>query len=197
MVYLPHTLVHLNFVIMVIACYWMCIDMHRYMDPEGTLDAQKMPSRCKFSPLTVLRVHSNPRVLCQSPLQYPAAWKAHASPLLVVSAFVVRINLMRQKSVKSAFWKNDIGLVPRFYHLAVWQSLYFAAILLEQQMVMFCPNIGLLSTAVLSLIPLIRPFAWQSLLMPVLPALDQMLDLMDAPVPFILGVQVSSIRFLS
>lgn len=57
-------------------------------------------------------------------------------------------------------------------------------------MVLFCPNIGLLSTAVLSLIPLIRPFSWQSLLMPVLPALDQMLDLMDAPVPFILGVQV-------
>ena len=57
-------------------------------------------------------------------------------------------------------------------------------------MVLFCPNIGLLSTSVLSIIPLIRPFAWQSLLMPVLPALDQMLDLMDAPVPFILGVQV-------
>ena len=57
-------------------------------------------------------------------------------------------------------------------------------------MVLFCPNIGLLSTAVLSIIPLIRPFAWQSLLMPVLPALEQMLDLMDAPVPFILGVQV-------
>lgn len=65
-----------------------------------------------------------------------------------------------------------------------------AAVLLEQQMVVFCPNVGLLSTAVLSLIPLIRPFAWQSLLMPVLPAIDQMLDLMDAPVPFVVGIQV-------
>ena len=59
-------------------------------------------------------------------------------------------------------------------------------------MVLFCPNIGLLSTAVLSLVPLIRPFAWQSLLLPILPALDKMLDLLEAPVPFILGVQVSS-----
>lgn len=59
-------------------------------------------------------------------------------------------------------------------------------------MVLFCPNLGLLSTAVLSLIPLIRPFAWQSLLLPILPALDKMLDLLEAPVPFILGVQVRS-----
>lgn len=58
-------------------------------------------------------------------------------------------------------------------------------------MVLFCPNIGLLSTTVLSLIPLIRPFAWQSLLLPILPALDKMLDLLEAPVPFILGVQAS------
>lgn len=61
--------------------------------------------------------------------------------------------------------------------------------LLEQQLVLFCPNIGLLSTSVLSLIPLTRPFAWQSLLLPILPALDKMLDLLEAPVPFILGVQ--------
>lgn len=64
------------------------------------------------------------------------------------------------------------------------------AVLLEQQMVLFCPNIGLLSTSVLALVPLIRPFAWQSLLLPILPALDNMLDLLEAPVPFIAGVQV-------
>lgn len=68
---------------------------------------------------------------------------------------------------------------------------FFAAILLEQQIVFFCPNLGLLSTAVMSLIPLIRPFAWQSLLMPVLPAQENMLNLLDAPVPFIMGVQVN------
>ena len=57
-------------------------------------------------------------------------------------------------------------------------------------MVVFCPNIGILSAVVLSLIPLMRPFAWQSLLLPILPCQDKMLDLLEAPVPFILGVKV-------
>lgn len=57
-------------------------------------------------------------------------------------------------------------------------------------MVVFCPNIGVLSTVVLALVPLLRPYSWQSLLLPVLPTLEKMLDLLEAPVPFILGVQV-------
>ena len=57
-------------------------------------------------------------------------------------------------------------------------------------MAVFCPNIGVLSASVLSLIPLMRPFAWQSLLLPVLPVQDKMLDLLEAPVPFILGIRV-------
>ena len=57
-------------------------------------------------------------------------------------------------------------------------------------MVVFCPNIGILSAVVLSLVPLMRPFAWQSLLLPILPVQDKMLDLLEAPVPFILGVKV-------
>ena len=63
-----------------------------------------------------------------------------------------------------------------------------AGALLEKQLVMFCPNIGLLSTCVLSLIPLLRPFSWHSFLMPVLP--DKLLGFLEAPVPFIIGVQV-------
>lgn len=59
-------------------------------------------------------------------------------------------------------------------------------------MVVFCPNIGILSAVVLSLIPLMRPFAWQSLLLPILPVQDKMLDLLEAPVPFIVGVKVCS-----
>ena len=57
-------------------------------------------------------------------------------------------------------------------------------------MVVFCPNIGILSAVVLSIIPLMRPFAWQSLLLPILPVQDSMLDILEAPVPFILGVKV-------
>ena len=65
-----------------------------------------------------------------------------------------------------------------------------AAALLERQMVVFCPNIGVLSAAVLALVPLMRPFAWQSLLLPVLPVQEKMLDLLEAPVPFIFGIKV-------
>ncbi|KAK2363939.1 DENN (AEX-3) domain-containing protein [Trifolium repens] len=60
-------------------------------------------------------------------------------------------------------------------------------VLLEKQVVILCPNLGVLSAVVLSLIPMIRPFQWQSLLLPVLPA--KMIDFLDAPVPYIVGIQ--------
>ncbi|KAJ8437334.1 hypothetical protein Cgig2_015065 [Carnegiea gigantea] len=59
----------------------------------------------------------------------------------------------------------------------------FAGALLEKQIVFVCSNLGILSASVLSLIPLIRPYQWQSLLMPVLP--NDMLDFLEAPVPYI------------
>ncbi|KAK9715695.1 hypothetical protein RND81_06G183000 [Saponaria officinalis] len=63
----------------------------------------------------------------------------------------------------------------------------FAGALLEKQIVFVCSNLGILSASVLSLLPLIRPYQWQSLLMPVLP--NDMLDFLDAPVPYVVGVQ--------
>ncbi|KAL5212660.1 hypothetical protein ABZP36_023507 [Zizania latifolia] len=66
----------------------------------------------------------------------------------------------------------------------------FAATLLEKQIVIACSNLGILSASVLSIIPLIRPYQWQSLLIPVLP--NDMLDFLDAPVPYIVGVQNKS-----
>ncbi|CAO2841991.1 unnamed protein product [Amaranthus hypochondriacus] len=63
----------------------------------------------------------------------------------------------------------------------------FAGALLEKQIIFVCPNLGILSASVLSLIPLLRPYQWQSLLMPVLP--NDMLDFLDAPVPYVVGVQ--------
>lgn len=59
-------------------------------------------------------------------------------------------------------------------------------VLLEKQIVVVCPNLGVLSAVVLSTISLIRPFQWQSLMLPILP--NQMLDFLDAPVPYIVGV---------
>ncbi|XP_076908769.1 uncharacterized protein LOC143565785 [Bidens hawaiensis] len=63
----------------------------------------------------------------------------------------------------------------------------FAGALLEKQIVFVCSNLGILSASVLSVIPLIRPYQWQSFFMPVLP--NDMLDFLDAPVPFIVGVK--------
>ncbi|XP_062148031.1 uncharacterized protein LOC133856974 [Alnus glutinosa] len=63
----------------------------------------------------------------------------------------------------------------------------FAGALLEKQIVVVCSNLGILSASVLSIIPLIRPYQWQSLLMPILP--NDMLDFLDAPVPYIVGVK--------
>jgi len=62
-----------------------------------------------------------------------------------------------------------------------------AGALLEKQIVVVCSNLGILSALVLSIIPLIRPYQWQSLLMPVVP--NDMLDFLDAPVPYIVGVK--------
>ncbi|KAJ6407259.1 hypothetical protein OIU84_010714, partial [Salix udensis] len=63
----------------------------------------------------------------------------------------------------------------------------FAGALLEKQIVVLCSNLGILSASVLSIVPLIRPYRWQSLLMPILP--DDMLEFLDAPVPYIVGVK--------
>ena len=65
---------------------------------------------------------------------------------------------------------------------------FLTAALLERQMVLFCPNVGLLSGVALSLIPLLLPFSWQSLLLPVMPATPSRLDLLEAPVPFVVGI---------
>ncbi|KAM7262623.1 hypothetical protein ACFE04_000306 [Oxalis oulophora] len=62
-----------------------------------------------------------------------------------------------------------------------------SGVLLEKQVVVVCPNLGLLSAVVLFVIPMIQPFQWQSLLLPVLPS--TMSDFLDAPVPFIVGVE--------
>eukprot|EP00878_Enallax_costatus_P027730 GHUV01029878.1.p1 GENE.GHUV01029878.1~~GHUV01029878.1.p1 ORF type:complete len:311 (+),score=87.80 GHUV01029878.1:2096-3028(+) len=61
------------------------------------------------------------------------------------------------------------------------------AVLLEKQLVVFCPHIGTLAAIVLSLVPLLRPFSWQSLMLPVTPT--TMMGFLEAPVPFVLGVQ--------
>ncbi|KAK9069012.1 hypothetical protein SSX86_013128 [Deinandra increscens subsp. villosa] len=64
--------------------------------------------------------------------------------------------------------------------------ILLAAVLLEKQVIITSPNLGVLSATVLSLIPMILPFEWQSLFLPVLPG--KMFDFLDAPVPFVVGI---------
>lgn len=68
----------------------------------------------------------------------------------------------------------------------------FAGALLEKQIVVLCSTLGILSASVLSIISLIRPYQWQSLLMPILP--NDMLDFLDAPVPYIVGVKTLGVQ---
>ncbi|XP_057839634.2 uncharacterized protein LOC131049560 isoform X1 [Cryptomeria japonica] len=74
------------------------------------------------------------------------------------------------------------GVLPLESVLAI-----FSAALLEKQIIVVCSNLGVLSAVVMSVIPLIRPFQWQSLLLPILP--NSMLEFLDAPVPYIAGVK--------
>ena len=69
---------------------------------------------------------------------------------------------------------------------------YLTATLLERQIVVFNPNIGTLSGIVLSLLPLLTPFSWQSLLLPILPDSPEKVELLEAPVPFVVGSLIKS-----
>ena len=62
-----------------------------------------------------------------------------------------------------------------------------SCVLLEKQVVVFCPTLGVLTGIVFSMMPLILPFVWQSVILPVMPS--NMIDFLDAPVPFIAGIQ--------
>ncbi|XP_042514302.1 uncharacterized protein LOC122088973 isoform X3 [Macadamia integrifolia] len=103
-------------------------------------------------------------------------------------------------SLEAAEFNARLAAAEEAFALSIWTTAtvcrvlsletflaLLSGVLLEKQVVVVCPNLGVLSATVLSLIPLIRPFGWQSLLLPVLP--QKMLDFLDAPVPFIVGIQ--------
>ncbi|KAF2076344.1 hypothetical protein CYY_002350 [Polysphondylium violaceum] len=62
------------------------------------------------------------------------------------------------------------------------------AVLLEQRVVFVCENLSTLSSVCFSMVSFIHPFIWQGLFMPILPL--ALVDYLEAPVPFIAGVQV-------
>mmetsp|Transcript_8723 Transcript_8723/g.32176 ORF Transcript_8723/g.32176 Transcript_8723/m.32176 type:complete len:857 (+) Transcript_8723:222-2792(+) len=58
---------------------------------------------------------------------------------------------------------------------------------LEKQIVLLCPKLGVLTTVCMAIPAMIQPFQWQSVMLPVLP--EELLTVLDAPVPFVVGVQ--------
>lgn len=78
-------------------------------------------------------------------------------------------------------------LPPQLTHMLALALLPLGFLM---QVVVFCPNPGLLAAIVLSLVPLLRPYEWHYPLIPVTPL--SMMGFLDAPVPFVMGVQYKS-----
>ncbi|KAL6059396.1 nephrocystin-1 isoform X2 [Balamuthia mandrillaris] len=65
--------------------------------------------------------------------------------------------------------------------------LLLRALLLETKVIVVCQNLNMLTSFVLSFLPLLRPFVWQGTFIPVLPEVWG--ECVHSPVPFVLGVQ--------
>lgn len=78
--------------------------------------------------------------------------------------------------------------LPLTFHLLSTDNLltFITACLLEKRIVVYSSHVRFLSAVVLSVMPLLRPFEYHSVHIPIVP--DSLVDLLDAPVPFIVGL---------
>jgi len=81
----------------------------------------------------------------------------------------------------------DWGL-PMFFYVITKKHFFtlFSACVLEKRIGIISSDLRVLSSVVLSFIPLLRPFFYQSLIIPILPI--KLCNLLEAPVPYIIGV---------
>ncbi|XP_054822378.1 uncharacterized protein LOC129320774 isoform X3 [Prosopis cineraria] len=132
----------------------------------------------------------------------------HLQPILYRRPPVVALGFLENclDSFEPAKVNANLAAAEEALALSIWTSVTIcrvlslenllaaiAGVLLEKQVLLVCPNLGVLSAVVLSIIPMIRPFQWQSLFLPphislfqVLP--QRMFDFLDAPVPYIVKV---------
>eukprot|EP01105_Mastigella_eilhardi_P011160 TRINITY_DN2579_c0_g1_i1.p1 TRINITY_DN2579_c0_g1~~TRINITY_DN2579_c0_g1_i1.p1 ORF type:complete len:448 (+),score=94.14 TRINITY_DN2579_c0_g1_i1:83-1426(+) len=68
--------------------------------------------------------------------------------------------------------------------------LLLSCLLQETKLLFVSPSMRLLSRVICALVPLVRPFEWCSVMIPILPA--SLRDILDAPVPFIVGATWAS-----
>eukprot|EP00300_Choanocystis_sp_HF-7_P020524 c20616_g1_i1.p1 GENE.c20616_g1_i1~~c20616_g1_i1.p1 ORF type:complete len:588 (+),score=134.25 c20616_g1_i1:631-2394(+) len=87
-----------------------------------------------------------------------------------------------------------ISAAFRFLSLANILKI-MSLVLTERSLVFVSSEVGRLSAVVLSLIPLLRPYAWQCLFVPLLP--DNMHMFLEAPVPFIVGLSEVTEKILA
>lgn len=59
----------------------------------------------------------------------------------------------------------------------------------EKSIVLVSANLGLLSSCVLALQVLLRPFKWPNLMIPIIP--DTLIDMLDAPIPILVGTSIN------
>ncbi|GMH02544.1 hypothetical protein Nepgr_004383 [Nepenthes gracilis] len=134
------------------------------------------------------------------PLEHLQAIQYMRPPVTVLGIDEKLLYQELKDPLKSAEVKAKLAAAEEAFALSVWTTATIcrvlslesvlalvSGVLLEKQVVVVSPNLGILSASVLSVVPMIRPFEWQSLLLPVLP--EKMLDFLDAPVPYIVGIQ--------
>ena len=79
------------------------------------------------------------------------------------------------------------GLITIIKSLSIDQIIdIFQSLLLEKQIVFVSKNLGCLSACVLSWLPLLRPYVFQGVVIPILPV--EMFEYLDAPVPILMGI---------
>ncbi|KAI3461001.1 hypothetical protein Pfo_017664 [Paulownia fortunei] len=134
------------------------------------------------------------------PLEHLQAIEYQRPPVSALGLCDKYLDLKLKDSKEASQVKLKLATAEEAVSLSLWSTATICrvlslenvlalvtGVLLEKQVVVLCPNLGVLSAVVLSLIPIIRPFEWQSLFLPILPG--KMLDFLDAPVPFIVGIQ--------
>jgi len=79
--------------------------------------------------------------------------------------------------------------IPTLFHKLSLHNIItlLTAILIEKQTIIVCNNLGYLSAVTLSLLPLLRPYVYQGVFVPILPA--TWTEYLQAPVPFVIGMR--------
>lgn len=89
----------------------------------------------------------------------------------------------------------DLGLDRIFRQLSVANVvLLFSAVMMERQVVFYSKSYSNLTMCAESVQALMWPFKWHHVYIPVVP--EQLLDVVDAPVPYILGLHSSYLHFI-